>query len=67
MVELVGGLGEEFDGLPGGQVDLSGSGGIGVDLFEERGGFFVLQQAQGDQSDDADFGICIAGGGADGG
>jgi len=64
---LVGGFGEKIQGFGGGKFHILGGGRIGGDLFEERGGVLVLQKAQGDEGDDADLGILVSGGGAEGG
>ena len=62
-LRLVGGAGEEIEGFGGGEFDLFGGGGVGGDLFEERGGVLVLEEAKGDEGDDPDLGVLVPGGG----
>jgi len=52
-------LRKEFEGLAGGETNLFGGGGIGGDSFDQRGRFLVVEQAQSDEGDHADFRFLI--------
>ena len=63
---LIGRLGQKIQSFGRGKFHILGGGRIGGDLFEKRGGLLVPEEPEGNEGDDADFGILVPGGGAEG-